>query len=476
MPNNEIETTTIGDGANALTVPRLLTGLWQLAGVEADDGKLKELASGLQPYVNSGLAAFDMADRPGRMQGGHRPGVQAYEHQVHRPHAVPYLALRRHRLHNLYELTKMQKEGRIKNLGLTNVNLAHLRLLHSTGFKLVTNQLSMSVLDRRAELGGMAEWCAKNGVKLLAYGTLLGGFLSEGWVGKPEPSAKELGTMSLQKYKRFIDVAVGGWDAFQKVLAACAEVAKKHNVAIPAVATRYVLQQQAVGCVIVGSRLDNSVAQKYIDRNKAVFSFELDDADMRTIREAQKALKPIPNDCGDEYRVPPFLTASGDLGDHLDPAAEREQLATVERIANAGGRVQVSGGSKYEPIAGYCRAVRVGKKISVSGTTTLSHPSGTGVIGGKSTGDQATFILDIISGAVRALGGSMADVVRTRVMLTDVKNWEPVCKVHAAAFKPFDVRPSNTMVGGIDLIGDGLLVEIEADAELGGQKTDVLNI
>lgn len=101
----------------------------------------------------------------------------------------------------------MQKEGRIKNLGLTNVNLAHLRLLHSTGFKLVTNQLSMSVLDRRAELGGMAEWCAKNGVKLLAYGTLLGGFLSEGWVGKPEPSAKELGTMSLQKYKRFIDVA-----------------------------------------------------------------------------------------------------------------------------------------------------------------------------------------------------------------------------------------------------------------------------
>lgn len=101
----------------------------------------------------------------------------------------------------------MQKEGRIRNLGLTNVNLAHLRLLHSTGFKLVTNQLSMSVLDRRAELGGMAEWCAKNGVKLLAYGTLLGGFLSEGWVGKPEPSAKELNTMSLQKYKRFIDVA-----------------------------------------------------------------------------------------------------------------------------------------------------------------------------------------------------------------------------------------------------------------------------
>lgn len=63
MPNNEIETTTIGEGANALTVPRLLTGLWQLAGVEADDSKLKELASGLQPYVNSGLSAFDMADR-----------------------------------------------------------------------------------------------------------------------------------------------------------------------------------------------------------------------------------------------------------------------------------------------------------------------------------------------------------------------------------------------------------------------------
>lgn len=70
----------------------------------------------------------------------------------------------------------------------------------------------------------------------------------------------------------------------------------------------------------------------------------------------------------------------------------------------------------------------------------------------------------------------MADVVRTRVMLTDVRNYEPVCTVHAAAFSPYGVRPSNTMVGGIDLIGDGLLVEIEADAELRGQKAEVLNI
>lgn len=108
---------------------------------------------------------------------------------------------------NLYELSKLQLAGKIKHLGLTNVDLGHLRMLHNSGFAIATNQVSMSVLDRRAELSGVAQWCAANGVGLLAYGTLLGGFVSDKWLGKDEPQLDELGNWSLKKYKRFIDVA-----------------------------------------------------------------------------------------------------------------------------------------------------------------------------------------------------------------------------------------------------------------------------
>lgn len=85
------------------------------------------------------------------------------------------------------------------------MDLLHLRMLHSSGYVLATNQVSMSVLDRRAETGGLAEWCAANDVALLAYGTLLGGFISEKWLGVAEPKDEQLSNWSLKKYKRFID-------------------------------------------------------------------------------------------------------------------------------------------------------------------------------------------------------------------------------------------------------------------------------
>lgn len=80
-------------------------------------------------------------------------------------------------------------------------------MLHGSGYRIATNQVSMSVIDRRAETLGMTEWCAANDVGILAYATLLGGFISDKWVGAPEPKAEQLGNWSLKKYKRFIDVA-----------------------------------------------------------------------------------------------------------------------------------------------------------------------------------------------------------------------------------------------------------------------------
>ena len=89
-------------------------------------------------------------------------------------------------------------------------------------------------------------------MKLLAYGTLCGGFLSDKWLGRPEPSA--LPDWSRSKYKRFIDAA-GGWEPFQAILSAAGEIAKKYGVSISNVATRWVLDHEAVGAAIIGARI-----------------------------------------------------------------------------------------------------------------------------------------------------------------------------------------------------------------------------
>src|SRR5262249_15800663 len=148
--------------------------------------------------------------------------------------------------------------------------------------------------------------------------------------------------------------------------------------------------------------------------NLAVFGFELDDADTARLAEAQSALREIPGDCGDEYRKPPFLTASGDLSHHL---------ASLPRVfrASAGlsrpGRRAVASGSRWEPIAGYARAVRSGRRILVSGTT-ATHGESTVVCPGDAEG-QTVYVLDKIGAAIEALGGELDDVVRTRIYVRD---------------------------------------------------------
>ena len=106
-------------------------------------------------------------------------------------------------------------------------------------------------------------------ITLLAYGTLLGGLLSEKYLGRPEPRGPELDTASLQKYKNMID-AWGGWTLFQELLAVLKDIADKHRVGIANVGVRYVLDRPAVAGVIVGARL--GIAQHLAD-NARVFGF-----------------------------------------------------------------------------------------------------------------------------------------------------------------------------------------------------------
>ncbi len=100
----------------------------------------------------------------------------------------------------LHEMQAMKDEGLIGALGLTNVDAAHLALAVADGIEIVSNQVSFSLIDRRAA-GDLSRVCARSGVKLLAYGTLCGGFLSEKWLGKTEPT--EIADWSRSKYKRF---------------------------------------------------------------------------------------------------------------------------------------------------------------------------------------------------------------------------------------------------------------------------------
>jgi aryl-alcohol dehydrogenase-like predicted oxidoreductase/enamine deaminase RidA (YjgF/YER057c/UK114 family) len=349
----------------------------------------------------------------------------------------------------LHELKKLKEEGLIRSIGVTNFDAAHLALALAEGAPIVSNQVSFSLIDRRAATS-LSDLCRRTGVKLLAYGALCGGFLSHAWLNRAEPDS--LPDWSRLKYKRFIDAA-GGWPALQTILSAAEGVAKKHGVSISNVATRWVLEHDAVAAIIIGARITE---RQYRTDNLKVFGFALDADDRNILDEAFRATKSIPGDCGDEYRRPPYLTATGDLSHHLDAAPTAYK---AQPVPGCPGRFRVSSGSVWEPIAGYSRAVRVKDRIFVSGTT-ATHGADHCVAPGDA-GAQTTYILDKIAASLEALGGTMYDVVRTRVYLRDAAKWEQVSRAHGRVFA--DILPANTLLQAGALIGD-YEVEIEAEA------------
>lgn len=218
-------------------------------------------------------------------------------------------------------------------------------------------------------------------------------------------------------------------------------------------ATRWVLEHSSVAAAIIGARLTES---EHREDNLKVFGFALDEEDRAALEAAFGGTAPIPGDCGDEYRRPPYLTASGDLSHHLSAIPS---VFKAVGVPGRSGRVRASSGSVWEPFAGYSRAVRIRDRICVSGTT-ATHGADRCVAPGHA-GAQTTYILDKIAAALSALGGCMEDVVRTRVYLRDVANWEPVSRAHGRVFR--DILPANTLVQAGALVGD-YEVEIEAEA------------
>ena len=475
-----------------LEISRALTGLWQVADIERKSGAIdpETGADWLDAYVQQGFDTFDMADHygtseilAGRMLSRHagksprplaftkwcpEPGPMTAEivragvqERLDRLGLASVDLLQFHWwsfehpgwLDALHELAKLQQEGLIGGIGVTNFDAAHLHLALADGVPLLTNQVSFSLVDRRAA-GPLAEVCAAHGVHLFGYGTLCGGFLSDRWLGQREPL--DIDDWSKMKYQRFIDVT-GGWDAFQTLLSAARQIADRHGVSISNVATRWVLEQRQVAGVIIGARLGEAM---HTDGNLRLFSFALDAEDHGRLAEAFARMQAVPGDCGDEYRKPPFLTASGDLSHHLD---QMPLANTTEAVPHRPGATRVLTGSEWEDIAGYCRAQRIGDRILVSGTTATAGSSRPVAPGDAAA--QTTYILDKILAALTALGASAEDVVRTRVYLTDPDDALPVSRAHGRIFGP--IKPANTLLAVAKLIGD-YKVEIEAEAILRG--------
>ncbi|TEA13616.1 Uncharacterized protein C8034_v004430 [Colletotrichum sidae] len=468
----QVERTTIAEG---LEIPRILNGLWQLAGGHDDDVQVAAAAEAMATLIDAGLDGFDMADHYGPAEeviGQHnRTSSRAVtaltkwcppetrDRSLARAEAAVDLALRRtHQtqialmqyhawsyaddsyLCNLAHLRTLRRRGKIAHVGVTNVDAAHLELLLDSGFDIATNQVSCSVIDRRVTGGRMAAVCEERGVGILA----------------------------LRKYLRFINAA-GGWRVFQHVLGVVARVARKHGVSVAAVAIRWVLDIPVVKAVVVGARLTED-SGTHAAANLAAFGLRLDDEDRAAIAAAQTALSEIAGDCGDEYRRAPFLTAAGDLGDHH--VREGDEARRVEEAVADGQRVEFHSGSRWEPVCGYSRAVRIGNVIRVSGTTADPPPelrSQLAVVGGRSARSQAVAALDMIERAVRRLGGSMSDVVRTRVMLQREEDVDDVSEAHGWVFNCHRVWPANTLTTA-GIVGDENLVEIEAEAVVGSGR------
>ena len=467
-----------------IKIPRIIIGFWQIADMENKGIKLdvKSCEYDLSKYVQAGFNTFDMADHYGSSEiilGKFKnkfpqSDIKLFTKWVPSPGKINRDIVRKNILcslermqqksidllqfHTWYYpdpswldalnyLNELKSEGFIKDIGVTNFDSAHLRIALANGIPLISNQVCHSIIDNRA-LGKLSNVCREYGIKLLVYGTLAGGFLTKKWLNKPEPKQEDLVSWSEMKYKRFIDIA-GGWEVFQNMLNTINKIAHKHSVSIANISSRYALNNESVAAVIIGSRLTEN---NHINENKTIVNIDLDSDDIRQISAAQSKMNSIPGDCGDEYREAPFLTASGDLSDHI------KSIPRVYKLEKTQNSSKVFSGTNWEKLAGYCRANKIGNKIYVSGTTATHNNK---IVGVDDPYAQTHFIIDKIEAAINSLGGELKNIVRTRIFVNNIDDWETVAIAHGERFSK--INPVNTLIEA-KLVGKGYLVEIEAEA------------
>ena len=187
-------------------------------------------------------------------------------------------------------LKELQQAGKIDKISATNFSTANVRAFLDAGVPLASIQVQYSLLDRRP-----ARHLAGLGLKLLCYGSVAGGFLSDRWLGVPEPD-HPLPNRSLVKYKLIID-DVGGWAVLQQLLAGLSVIAKRRGTDIATIASRFVLDQPQVAAVIVGA-----TNRAHLRANASLPDVHLDPDDRSQITTLLAQLRPLDGDVYDLER------------------------------------------------------------------------------------------------------------------------------------------------------------------------------
>jgi len=311
-----VETTQLRPGHS---ISRVIKGGWQLAG---DHGSVDRSSaiSDMEKFLDSGITTFDCADiyvGVEEMIGvfiadiRRRRGASVADRICVHTKLVPDLTLLENiqpadveaiidrslkrlqvecldlvqfywwdfslgnPMEGLGVLKDLQAKGKIRNLGLNNWDRQQIAPFVEAGFDIAAAQVQYSVLDRRPA-GGLVEWAAEHDMQLVCYGTLAGGFLTENWLGKPDPGF-QFENRSLIKYRLIID-EFGPWSRFQELLQALKSVGDHHGASLSSVATRWVLDQPQVAAGIVGARY-----ARHLPKTLEVFNFSLNDEDRATL-------------------------------------------------------------------------------------------------------------------------------------------------------------------------------------------------
>lgn len=326
---------------NGYTFNRVINGCWQLSAEHCLQGKLdiKDALRGFHMLVEKGFTTFDCADiytgveeiigqfvQELKSSGNYREeDIQVHTKFVPDKSILPTINMkyterivdrslkRMHReaidliqfhwwdfnvpgmMDTAFDLVKLREKGKIRNIGMCNMDTERLKMFVDAGIPVVSNQAQYSLFDRRPERS-LLKYSAEHGIHTFCYGTLAGGFLAERYIGKKYDAPE---TRSQVKYMQIVEDSLG-WDGLQKLLPMLKGIADEHGVSIANVAVQYILRQEGVGAVMVGTR--NS---RHVESNVRTLQFDLTDEDMNAIRTFIEQYPTPPGECYELERTSP---------------------------------------------------------------------------------------------------------------------------------------------------------------------------
>ncbi|WP_276754760.1 aldo/keto reductase [Limosilactobacillus ingluviei] len=327
--------------ANGYTFNRVINGCWQLSAEHNLTGTtdLKDALRGFHELVAQGFTTFDCADiytgveeLIGRfvqeLKGsGH---YQEEDIQIHtkfvpdksqlahvdRTYVERIIDRSLQRMHRevidlvqfhwwdfnvagmmdtAFELVRLQEKGKIRNIGMCNMDTERLKQMVDAGINVVSNQAQYSLLDRRPEKT-LLKYSADHGIYTFAYGTLAGGFLTERYMGQSLGAPE---TRSQVKYLQILEDSLG-WEGLQKLLPVLKKIAQSHQVSVSNVVTQYILNQPGVGAVMIGTR-----SSRHIDDNVRTLQFQLTPTEMAMIRNFISQYSTPTGECYELERTSP---------------------------------------------------------------------------------------------------------------------------------------------------------------------------